>query len=394
MHPRRSPRSDVVVVGARCAGAATALLLARQGHAVTMVDRVGFPSDTLSTHVLARGGVVELARWGLLDEVLASGAPPLRTVQFHVGGEIVEREIKDRAGVDFLIAPRRLMLDHVLVQAALDAGAQLRTGVTVTDVVRRGDRVAGIVGRDTFGAEFRHDARFVVGADGLRSRIARAVGARMTEERAASGSTHYTYFRGPRWGGIEMHIAEGVMAGVFPTHGGEANVWACTPAATTPNLAGDRGDDFLRLVATANPALAERMARAERTSPIRSALGLPNHIREPWGPGWALVGDAGQHRDPVTGHGMTDAFRDAELVARAVDSVLRDELSEAAAAAAFRSLRHDLSYEVFDATARMAQFPAVETFVAEQQRANAAFEVEARFLSQLAPWPAPLAAVA
>jgi 2-polyprenyl-6-methoxyphenol hydroxylase-like FAD-dependent oxidoreductase len=394
MDGERSPQSDVVVVGARCAGAATALQLARQGHDVTLVDRVAFPSDTLSTHVIARGGVVLLDQWGLLDAVDASGAPPLRTVEFHVEGEIIQRPIKDKAGVDHLTAPRRHVLDHLLVRAAVDAGATLRTGISVTGVVREGGRVTGVLGRDADGAPVRHDARFVVGADGLRTSVARAVGAPIVESRPASGATHYTYFRGPEWGAIEMHIAPGVMAGVFPTHSGEANVWACTPAATTSRIAGQQEDEFLQVLATANPALAERMAGAERMAPIRGAIGLPNHVRVPWGPGWALVGDAGMHRDPVTGHGITDAFRDAELLARALDGILGGELSEAAAGRAYRDLRHDLGYELFDATARMAQFPPVEEFVAQQLRAQAAIEVEAQFLSELAPWPARLAAVA
>ncbi len=386
--------SDVVVVGARCAGAATAMLLARQGHRVTLVDRASFPSDTLSTHAIARGGVVQLARWGLLDEVLASGAPPILHASFHVGGEVTRHRIKAKAGVDHLLAPRRHVLDALLVDAAVRAGVDLRTGVNITRVDQYLGRVTGVVGRDADGADLQVTARFVVGADGLRSRIARAVGAPIVDSRPPGGATHYSYFHGPAWDGFEFHIAEGVMAGIFPTHAGEANVWTCTPGATTPNVAGGETDGFLQLLALANPALADRMAGAERTAPVRSAFNLPNHARQPWGPGWALVGDAGMHRDPVSGHGITDAFRDAELLARALDGALRGELSEAAAGRAFRDLRDELSREVFDTTAVMSQYPPVKTFVAEQRRGNAAMDAEATFLSELSPWPAPLAAVA
>src|SRR4051812_33251666 len=128
--------ADVVVVGARCAGASTAMLLARLGHDVVLVDRATFPSDTLSTHGFSRTGVVQLARWGLLDRVLASGAPAIREVSFHAHGQTVVRPVKPRAGVDHLVAPRRHVLDTILVDAAAEDGVDVRTGISVTDVVR------------------------------------------------------------------------------------------------------------------------------------------------------------------------------------------------------------------------------------------------------------------
>ena len=163
---------DAIVVGARCAGSPTAMLLARQGHRVTLVDRARFPSDTLSTHAIARAGVVQLDRWGLLDDVLATGAPPVRTASFHVGGEVIELRIKARAGIDHLVAPRRHVLDPLLLDAAAAAGADVRTGLNVTGVTRHLGRVTGIAGRDEGGDDVTINARFVVGADGLRSRIA------------------------------------------------------------------------------------------------------------------------------------------------------------------------------------------------------------------------------
>ena len=181
----RIETADVVIVGARCAGAATAMLLARGGHDVVMVDRATFPSDTLSTHAIARGGVVQLHRWGLLDAVVASGAPPIRRVEFCTGDQPVVRTVKDRYGVDFLVAPRRHVLDPLIQGAAVDAGARLRPSVTVTGVVRNAaGRVIGITGRDGEGPIEVH-ARFVVGADGLKSRVARSVGARMLERRTS-----------------------------------------------------------------------------------------------------------------------------------------------------------------------------------------------------------------
>jgi 2-polyprenyl-6-methoxyphenol hydroxylase-like FAD-dependent oxidoreductase len=366
--------ADVVVVGARCAGASTAMLLAREGHRVVLLDRATFPSDALSTHAIARGGVVLLQRWGLLDAVLASGAPPIRRVRFHLGGEVVDRPLTPRSGVDLLVAPRRRVLDQLLLDAAQDAGVDVRTGVTVTGVTRRDGRVTGVTTPDLT------VRGHVVGADGVRSRLAAAVGASMLDDRGPGGAAHYAYFRRPDWDGFEFHIAERTMAGVFPTHGGEANVWVCTPAVP---LRGDRPAAFARLLAAANPALAERVALAERTSPVRSAVGLPNHLRQAWGPGWCLAGDAALHRDPVTGHGMTDAFRDAELLARALDGVLRGVDDEAEAGRRYEAQRLELVTEQFEATVAMSAYPALDEFVAQQRRSTAAMEDEARFLADL-----------
>jgi 2-polyprenyl-6-methoxyphenol hydroxylase-like FAD-dependent oxidoreductase len=376
-------RADVVVVGARCAGAATALLLARMGHRVTMVDRASFPSDTLSTHALSRGGMVQLARWGLLDRVMASGTPAIRRIRFFVAGrDVVDRTITPRSGVDHLAAPRRFALDQILVDAAVEAGAVLHTGVAITGVVREGPRITGVAGRHG-GADVLLPATVVVGADGYRSRIAEAVRAPFLEEGPAHGAVHYAYYRRSDWDGFEFHIADGVMAGVFPTHGGEANVWACTPAATTSLSPAARAEDFLGLVGSASPELAERVGTAHRTSGVRGAIGLANHIRQAWGPGWALVGDAGLHRDPITGHGITDAFRDAELVARALHEVFTGQRSEDDAGRLYHQLRHELVHELFEATVALSGFPPVEEFVAQQFRANAAMEDEARFLAAL-----------
>jgi len=196
MHTTNRRRHDVVV-GARVAGSATAMLLARLGHDVAVVDQASFPSDTVSTHSIARSGVVQLRRWGLLDEVLDSGAPAIRQVTFHAGGESVRRTIKHKAGVDLLVAPRRYVLDTILATAAERAGADLRPGVTVTGLQRDGrDRVVGVYGHDRAGAPVELGARWVVGADGLRSRVARSVGAAINELRPVGGATQYAYYTG------------------------------------------------------------------------------------------------------------------------------------------------------------------------------------------------------
>ena len=178
----RTSRHDVVIVGGRCAGTATARLLAAQGHDVVVVERSDLAGDPLSTHGLARGGVVQLARWGLLDEVLASGAPASREVTFGVEGRESTRPVKDRAGVDLLVAPRRTHLDRILARAAVDAGADLHTCTTVREVLREPDgRVSGVVARTAAGDDITLLGRWVVGADGLRSTMAGHLGARVQQ---------------------------------------------------------------------------------------------------------------------------------------------------------------------------------------------------------------------
>lgn len=381
---RRDREHDVVVVGARCAGAATAMLLARAGHDVALVDRAAFPSDTLSTHALSRGGVVQLARWGLLDEVVDSGAPRIRTVTFRTAAGVESaRTVKDRAGVDHLLAPRRHVLDAIVLRAAEEAGATVVTGVSVLDTIADpSGRVVGVAARDRDGRRCEIRGRFVVGADGVRSRVARSVGARVIDRRASDSATHYAHVAGLDDRGFEFHVGERSFAGVFPTHGGEAAVWLCTPADGGRLANDDRSAGFVRLLARGAPSLAGRVRRAHLVAGVRSAVGYPNHVREAAGPGWALVGDAGYHRDPITGHGMTDAFRDADLLARRVGEALRGS-PEGAALAAYADERHRALMPIFDVTCRLAQYPPVDEFIGLQKHLSGLIEAEADWLASL-----------
>ena len=378
---------DVVVVGARCAGAATAMLLARMGHNVVMVDRARLPSDTLSTHGIARGGVVQLARWGLLDGVLASGAPPIEHVTFDLNGEATTRRIKRRAGVDILVAPRRHVLDGLLADAAVESGTHLRTGVTATGVLRSADgRVRGISARTANGDRLELSARFVVGADGRRSRMAEHFRADVLERFTSLCSTYYTYVADLGPGGFEFHVAPGAFAGVFPTHGGEACVWLCRPTADLGSVrtaGAGRVAAFLQGLELVVPALGRRVRAGHVTTPVRGVVDLPNYLRRPHGPGWALVGDAGYHRDPITGHGITDAFRDAELLATALDRGIRDQAAEADAMAAYQRTRDAMLREIFDLTRALTGFPAPEEFVTRQIQLSEALEREAELLAAL-----------
>jgi flavin-dependent dehydrogenase len=379
--------ADVVVVGARCAGAATAMLLARQGHDVVLVDRFLTPHDTVSTHSIARSGVVQLSRWGLLDEVIDRGTPPITHVTFHNGDGADRRRIADRAGVDHLIAPRRHVLDEVLLEAAIRAGVRVQTGVRVQGVHRTdAGRVDGVVGSHRSGDLVRIGARYVVGADGLTSVIARSVGARVVDSRPSQGATAYAYYGGVDWDGLEFYLGKGVFAGVFPTNDGEAAIWMCTLADridAARNVWNSSAGALEGLIAATVPKLAERLEGGHRTGSVHINRRLPNHMLAPVGYGWALVGDAGYHRDPITGHGISDAFRDAELLAGALDRSLRGG-NAAAELAEYWRIRDDMATPIFDLTCALAKQPPAEVFIAHQRALSKAIEAEA---SELASWP-------
>jgi flavin-dependent dehydrogenase len=378
-------RHDVVIVGGRVAGSATAMLLAHLGHDVVIVDQASFPSDTVSTHSIARSGVVQLRRWGLVDEVLASGAPAIRQVTFNAAGESTRRTIKDKAGVDFLVAPRRYLLDTLLATAAEHAGAEVHTGITVTGLQRDGGgRVVGVSGHDRTGDRVQIGARYVIGADGLRSRVAGLVDATINETGRAGGAAQYTYYAGSPWTDIEFFFAERSFAGVFPTHDGQACIWVCTPSADAKAVrrrTGSRVEAFGQLLERSAPELAERLRHARRTSPVQGMLRQPNQLRQAFGPGWALVGDAGYYRDAITAYGISDAFRDAEFLAVALDRALNGDGEEVTALSAYQQHRDQALREIFEITCRLAAYPSVPTFVELQKQLSAAIDKDAAALA-------------
>ena len=340
------PYYDAIVVGARAAGAATAMLLARQGRRVLVVDRGRYGADTLSTHGLMRAGVLQLHRWGLIDRIVEAGTPPIRRTTFTYDTHQVVITIKPSFGVDALYAPRRTVLDPILVDAAAEAGAEIWYGVAVTDVCRDDHgRVTGIVGRDEYGRALAIDAGIVIGADGVRSTVAQRVGASIEHAGTGATSVVYGYWSDLDTDGYEWVYRPGSMAGIIPTNDGQACVFAGSTAARV----GAGGIDRLRqILADASPEVAARVAAATAPRGVRRFNGLPGFIRRPWGPGWALVGDAGYWKDPISVHGLTDAFRDAELLARAIGSSEPGEPDRAEALADYQATRDHLSRPLFD----------------------------------------------
>jgi len=350
--PHEGSRYDVVVAGARCAGAATAMLLAREGLRVLVVDRGRYGSDTLSTHALMRGALVQLRHFGLIDALLAAGTPLVRSTSFHYAGSEVRLAIKPRDGIDGLIAPRRVLLDRVLVDAARAAGAEVVYGMRVADLVRRPDgRVAGVVVEDGDGERFRVFADVVVGADGRHSTVARLAGAEPYRVGRHASGVVYAYLAGLENDGYHWHFSPGASAGRIPTGEGLTCVFAATSARRfDEEIRHDVAAGFVRVLSECAPGLASAVAERPHAGDLRGFAGLAGFLRRPSGPGFALVGDAGSFRDPITAHGITDALRDAELVAAAVL-----EGSESAFAR-YRELRDEAALGLFEISDRIASF--------------------------------------
>ncbi len=320
--PSASRSYDAVIVGARCAGAATALRLARQGLRVLAVERGREGADTLSTHALMRGAVLQLRRWGLLERVAASGAPAIRSTTFHYGDEAIPVAIKPRDGVDALYAPRRTVLDPLLVDAAREAGAEVVHGWRVVDFVRDPHGpVAGVVLSAPDGSTRAVRAGLVVGADGIHSTVARLAGAPARRTGRHATAVIYGYWPGLAADGYRWFYRPGVSVGAIPTNGGLTCVFVSVPARRWPALHEEGLDAaYRRVLAEGAPELAAALAGRAPAGPLRGFPGVRGYLRRACGPGWALVGDAGFFRDPLTAHGITDALRDAELLARAAES--------------------------------------------------------------------------
>ncbi|MDX6301038.1 MAG: hypothetical protein QOF53_2252 [Nocardioidaceae bacterium] len=350
---------DVVVVGGRVAGAATAMLLARSGLRVAVVDRGRYGSDTVSTHALMRAGVLQLSRWGLLDRVVDAGTPPVhRTVFHYVGAPAVQVSLRPSGGVDALYAPRRHLLDRILVDAAAAAGAELLHETTVTGLLHdEEDRVCGVRATGPGGTPLELQAALTVGADGLHSLVARDVGAPVVRLGRSSSAVLYGYVTDLPVAGYEWAYGPGCAAGMVPTNDGQTGVFVATsPDRMRALRSGGTARAFAALLAAAAPDLVPRVSSAPAPEQVRGWVGVPGFVRRPWGPGWALVGDAGYFKDPITAHGMTDALRDAELLADQVVATLAHGKSEASALRRYQATRDKLSNRLYDATAAIASY--------------------------------------
>jgi flavin-dependent dehydrogenase len=324
---------DVIIIGARCAGSPTAMLLARKGYRTLLVDKASFPSNTMSSHFVHVPGVARLKRWGLLDRVIATNCPPVRSISVDLEAFSLTGYFPPMDGVDTAYGPRRMVLDKILVDGAVEAGAELREEFTTEEVLLADGRVTGIRGRTRNGNSVTEQARFVIGADGQHSLVARAVGASRYHEKPCVTCAYYTYWSGVSVNGAELFPRENRFIVAFPTNDDLVCNLIEWPKEDFPGVREDIEGHFLKALELA-PGLAERIRAGKRAERIMGTVDLPNFFRKPFGPGWALVGDAGYHKDPNMAQGITDAFRDAEALANAVDIGFsgRQPLEEALAA--------------------------------------------------------------
>jgi flavin-dependent dehydrogenase len=340
---------DVIVVGARCAGSPTAMLLARAGHRVLLVDRAAFPSDTLSTHYIHQSGVAHLMRWGLLERVAAAGAPPVRNYTLDVGPFALRGAPPPVDTVANAYSIRRTVLDHILVEAAANAGVEVREQFPVDEILSDDGRVTGIRSRGV-----TERARIVVGADGVGSLVARAVEAPIYNDHGTLTCAYYTYWSGVEMDGVELYPRPGRTIAAAPTNDGHVLTIILWPVAEFRAVRSDVERQFLQALELA-PGLANRIRSASRTERFRGTSRLPNFYRRPHGNGWALVGDAGYHKDPVLALGISDAFRDADLLANAIDAGLSGHFRLEDALGDYQHRRDELSAAGFQNTLEFAR---------------------------------------
>ena len=311
---------DVIVVGARCAGSATALLLARRGHRVLLLDRDEFPSDLkASTHMVWHSGVASLKRWGLLERLRATGCAPMKKFILDLGEFTLTGFAPPAGDVDEAYAPRRYVLDTLLLDAAREAGAEFRPRCSVQEPVMDGARVCGVRYTDATGADVREQAALVVGAEGFNSVIARAVRPAVREEHPRLQGILWAYCHDLPLNGMEFYSRPGRMGFAWYTNGGQTVVGICFRDEDYGRVAKDAEAGMPAELRAIAPEFAERVLAARRDTKWLAGA-TPGVCRAPSGPGWALVGDAGLTMDPITAAGITNAFRDAELLSAAIDA--------------------------------------------------------------------------
>ena len=377
---------DAIIVGARCAGAPTALLLARKGYKVLLLDRGTFPSDMpFSNHYVHQTGSARLKRWGLLDALKASNCPPILTNHFDYGAfSLTGSPVPAEGGVTEAFAPRRLKLDPILVDAAVKSGAELREGFSVQEVIFENGRVAGIRGHEKNGPVVAEKALITVGADGMFSVVAKAVEAPEYKTGPALEGSWYAYYSGVRMVGWHLWLRSGNVIFAYNTNDNLSLIGVAFAARDLPKVRANVEKHHSSVIAQHAPELWEGMQAGKRESRYVGGA-IPSHVRKPYGPGWALVGDAGYQKDPCTASGITDAFGSAEWLAAAIDAGLSGRQPLEEALAVYEQTRNNSELPYFDLTTQLAALepppPEVQQLL-EALRENP--EQRSRFFGMLA----------
>ena len=350
---------DAIVVGARCGGAPTAMLLARKGYKVLLLDSAKFPSDIPHGHFIHRQGPRVLKKWGVLDRIVTSGCPASTSLSMEIGGlTLVGRDLAID-GVAMGYGPRRKVLDNLLIEAAVKAGVEFRPGVLVEGYLVEDDAIVGIRGRDRDGGgPLTERATITIGADGRNSALARFVKAEMYEAVPTTAVWSFSYWSGVRTDSLEGYLRERSAIFAFPTHDDLVAVFVGTPIDELPRVRADTDGERMRAL-DAVPAIGDRLRAGKREERWYGAADLPHFYRKPYGKGWALIGDAGLHKDPFLALGICDALRDIEFLADALDEGFSGRRPLERALGDFERRRNDASREDFAENLRFARFEPI-----------------------------------
>jgi flavin-dependent dehydrogenase len=340
---------DVIVVGARCAGAATAMLLAGAGHSVLLVDQAGFPSETMSTRYIHQPGVARLAEWDVLPSLLEAGSRAITHLSHRVDDVTVAGPLPAFGAIDFAIAPRRQVLDELLAGEAQAMGAEFRPHTKVAALLWQGERVAGVAVRGPDGATRSEPARVVIGADGMRSTVARLTGAPVTVD---DGRRTFAYYSQWRLGDGAVRLVEssGRYLSMIPTDGDVCLLATYAPQAEFGRARTDAMAFHREIIASLAPDLDERLRDTEQVGTLIGSGDQRNFFRQAAGPGWALVGDAGHHKDSITARGITDAFTQAGLLGEILAGRCGSDAAVDSALAEYTRRRDAVLLESYQAT--------------------------------------------
>jgi flavin-dependent dehydrogenase len=347
---------DAIVVGARCGGAPTAMLLARKGYKVLLLDSAKFPSDIPHGHFIHRQGPHLLKKWGLLDRIVASGCPPSTSFLMDIKDVALSTPNLTVDGVAVGYGPRRKVLDTLLIEAAVEAGAEFRPGVLVENYVVEEDGIIGIRGRQRdSGVPLEERATITIGADGRNSALARFVKAETYEAAPTAAVWSFSYWSGMPCSGLEGYLRERSAIFVFPTHDDMVAVFVGTPIDELPRVRADTDGERMRVLDSV-PAVGERLRAGQREERWYGAADLPQFYRKPFGKGWALIGDAGLHKDPFLALGICDALRDIEYLVEGLDEGFSGRRPFEQALGEFERRRNEASREDFVENLRLARF--------------------------------------
>ena len=344
---------DAIVVGARCAGSPTALLLARKGYRVLLLDRTTFPSDmAFSNHFVHQSGAAALRRMGLLERLAATNCPPITEDYFDYGAFSLCGPVPAVDGVNTAFAPRRIKLDPMLAAAAVEAGAELRDGFFVQELLWDKDQVVGIRGKHQ-GSTMTEKAKIVIGADGMFSTVAKAVQAPEYKAQPGLEGSWYAYWSGVPMKGWHLWLRPNRVVFSYNTNDNLTLIGVAFPVREIEEVRTNVEKYHWQTISEYVPELADRMRSNKRESHFVGGV-IPYYMRRPYGPGWALVGDAGYQKDPCTASGISDAFRSAEWLAEGIDAGFsgRQPLQQALAAYEERRNRSETPY--FDLTTQLA----------------------------------------